>query len=251
MSLKEGLTVFRDQEFSADLLDRGVERIDQVEALQASQFKEDSGPMAHAVRPDSYLEINNFYTPTVYEKGAEIVRMMETVIGRKAFGNGLRLYLERYDGSACTLEQFVECLSECGQYDLSPFLSSWYSQRATPQIGVSTHFDFEQKTFSVELEQNNAMLQNEEWTPYLIPLRMSLLNRKMDEHHTAPYELMVDSEAKHGPVVRTLLMTEKKQKWTFYDIEHEPLLSLNRNFSAPIYIQVWYSSFYAFCCVFW
>ncbi len=164
--------------------------------------------------------------------------MMETIVGRDAFGEGLRLYLSRHDGTGSTIEEFVECLAECSDCALSQFVASWYSQPGTPSVAVSTAFDAERRTFTVEMVQSNPMLEGRPWTPYLIPLRLRLLSRKMDHQHTAPFELMLDSEAKHGPISRTLLMAEREQKWTFHHIEHEPLLSLNRYFSAPVYVQV-------------
>eukprot|EP01083_Nonionella_stella_P063413 164778_1 len=188
LSLKEGLTVFRDQEFSSDYNDRGVERIDQIQMLQATQFKEDASPMAHAVRPDEYMEINNFYTVTVYEKGAEIVRMMETIIGREKFKMGLNLYLNEHDGEACTIEDFVSCMQQASGVNLDQFLSSWYAQPGTPQVTVATAYNKEDKAFTIHLKQSNASPQAP--NPYVIPLNLSLLNRKMDENHTIPYELI-------------------------------------------------------------
>eukprot|EP01083_Nonionella_stella_P164957 547591_1 len=188
LSLKEGLTVFRDQEFSSDYNDRGVERIDQIQMLQATQFKEDASPMAHAVRPDEYMEINNFYTVTVYEKGAEIVRMMETIIGREKFKMGLNLYLNEHDGEACTIEDFVACMQQASGVNLDQFLSSWYAQPGTPQVTVATAYNKEDKAFTIHLKQSNASPQAP--NPYVIPLNLSLLNRKMDENHTIPYELI-------------------------------------------------------------
>eukprot|EP01083_Nonionella_stella_P199113 730397_1 len=235
LSLKEGLTVFRDQEFSSDYNDRGVERIDQIQMLQATQFKEDASPMAHAVRPDEYMEINNFYTVTVYEKGAEIVRMMETIIGREKFKMGLNLYLNEHDGEACTIEDFVSCMQQASGVNLDQFLSSWYAQPGTPQVTVATAYNKEDKAFTIHLKQSNASPQAP--NPYVIPLNLSLLNRKMDENHTIPYELIVDKERENGAITRTLLLSEAEETFTFEHIEHEPLLSINRNFSAPVYIQ--------------
>ncbi|ETN99325.1 aminopeptidase N [Reticulomyxa filosa] len=150
--LLEGLTVYRDQEFSSDYGPRSVQRIDDVIRLQGTQFKEDGGPMAHPVRPQSYIEINNFYTTTVYEKGAEVVRMIETIIGRDKFTSGLQLYLQRHDGQACTVEQFIYAMEDASGVNLRPMFS-WYSQSGTPEVTVKTEFDANNKCFTLHLQQ--------------------------------------------------------------------------------------------------
>lgn len=152
LSLKEGLTVFRDQEFSADMGSRAVKRINDVRALRARQFPEDAGPMAHPVRPDSYVEINNFYTATVYEKGAEVVRMIHTLVGADGFRRGIDLYFERFDGQAVTTDDFVQAMEDANGIDLSKF-RLWYSQAGTPVVSVDTDYDAKNQIYSLKLTQ--------------------------------------------------------------------------------------------------
>ena len=152
LCLKEGLTVFRDQEFTSDIRSRAVKRISDVKTLRARQFPEDNGPLAHPPRPSSYIEINNFYTPTVYEKGAEICRMMLTLIGGDAFRKAMDLYFERHDGEAATVEQFVNCMAEASGRDLSQFFT-WYTQAGTPTLTVETAYDASRKQFTLTLAQ--------------------------------------------------------------------------------------------------
>ena len=155
LCLKEGLTVFRDQEFSSDLRSRAVKRITDVKTLRARQMPEDAGPLAHPPRPNAYIEINNFYTPTVYEKGAEICRMMKTLIGEKAFRKAMDLYFERHDGEAATVEDFVRCMADASGRDLTQFFK-WYEQAGTPHVKVTTHYDAKAKTFDLTLAQKTA-----------------------------------------------------------------------------------------------
>src|SRR5512139_1289850 len=152
LSLKEGFTVFRDQEFSADMRSRAVKRIADVRNLRAAQFVEDSGPLAHPVRPAAYKEINNFYTATVYEKGSEVVRMIATLIGRDKFRAGMDLYFERHDGEAATVEQFIQCFADASGRDMTQFMR-WYAQAGTPEVNVKTQFDAARKTFTLECRQ--------------------------------------------------------------------------------------------------
>src|SRR4030095_9308564 len=152
LSLKEGLTVFRDQEFSADLTSRAVERISAVEYLRREQFPEDAGPMAHNVRPDEYLEINNFYTGTVYEKGAEVIRMQHTLLGHERFRRGTDLYFDRHDGKAVTCDDFVQAMDDASGVDLSQF-RRWYSQAGTPEVSVRAAFDAAAATYTLEVAQ--------------------------------------------------------------------------------------------------
>jgi len=149
LCLKEGLTVFRDQEFSSDMRSRSVKRIVDVRGLRATQFIEDAGPLAHSVRPESYKEINNFYTTTIYEKGAELVRMVQTLIGRDKFRAGMDLYFARHDGEAATIEQFIQCFADASERDLTQFMR-WYSQAGTPEVTVHGNFDSARRTYALD-----------------------------------------------------------------------------------------------------
>ena len=155
LCLKEGLTVFRDQEFSSDMRSRPVKRIADVRGLRAAQFVEDAGPLAHPVRPETYKEINNFYTSTVYEKGSEVVRMVQTLIGREKFRAGMDLYFARHDGEAATVEQFIQCFAERSGRDMTQFMR-WYAQAGTPEVTVRGRYDAARKTFTLECGQSNS-----------------------------------------------------------------------------------------------
>ena len=175
LSLKEGLTVFRDQEFGADTHSAEVARLREVRNLRAVQFPEDSGPMGHSVRPATYLEINNFYTATVYEKGAELVRMIQTLIGKETFRQGMALYFADHDGKAVTCDDFVESMSDASGLDFKPFMT-WYSQAGTPHVSVKTHYDADAQRYTVTLAQHTAPTPGQpEKAPYLIPFAVGLL----------------------------------------------------------------------------
>jgi aminopeptidase N len=217
LCLKEGLTVFRDQEFSADMRSRAVKRIADVRGLRAGQFVEDAGPLAHPVRPETYKEINNFYTSTVYEKGAELVRMIKTLIGDKAFRAGMDLYFARHDGEAATVEQFVQCFTDASGRDMTQFMR-WYSQVGTPVVSVTTSYDVVEKTLTLDCRQTLAPTPGQtEKRPMLIPLRTGLVGSEGRELATAVLEL-----------------TEAQQTFTFDDVAERPVPSINRGFSAPI-----------------
>src|SRR5208283_4706417 len=176
LCLKEGLTVYRDQEFSADMRSRAVKRINDVRTLRLTQFVEDAGPLAHPVRPDSYRAIDNFYTATVYEKGAEIVRMLKTLIGPEAFARGMELYFARFDGTAATVEDFLSCFAESSKRDLSQF-ARWYSQAGTPVIEVATRHDPETRVFSLTLSQSTPPTPGQEQkVPLEIPIALALFD---------------------------------------------------------------------------
>ena len=167
LCLKEGLTVYRDQEFSSDMRSRAVERIGDVRGLRATQFVEDAGPLAHPVRPETYKEINNFYTTTIYEKGAEVVRMVATLLGAEKFRAGMDLYFERHDGEAATVEQFVQCFADVSGRDFSQFMR-WYSQAGTPEVTVATRHDAARKTFTARMHaahprRRRASRTNSRW----------------------------------------------------------------------------------------
>lgn len=220
LSLKEGLTVFRDQEFSADQMGsesgRAVKRIEDVRLLRQLQFPEDAGPMAHPIRPDEYQEINNFYTVTVYEKGAEVVRMYQTLLGREGFRKGMDLYFKRHDGQAVTCEDFLMAMADANGCDLEQF-KNWYGQAGTPTVSVVESYNAAKKEYQVTVTQHPpANVKNKDTKLFHIPLAMRLLTPAGDQQESL------------------LELTQESQTWTFPDVETRPVLSINRNFSAPI-----------------
>lgn len=235
LTLKEGLTVFRDQEFSADMLGdataKAVKRIEDVQFLRDRQFPEDAGPMAHPIRPDSYEEINNFYTMTVYEKGAEVIRMLQTILGKEGFKRGLATYIERHDGQAATCDDFIKAMADANMRNLSQF-KRWYSQMGTPHVRVKTHWDSEEATYSVTLTQTGLKPKKD---PLLIPFNIALFNSK---GMAIPLQLQAETSPKGTS--RTLEMTQLEQTWTFSNIKERPVPSLARNFSAPIIVDYAY-----------
>lgn len=221
LSLKEGLTVFRDQEFSADMNSRVVQRIKDVRALRSVQFVEDSGPLAHPVRPESYIEMNNFYTVTVYEKGAELIRMLHTILGADRFRKAMDLYFERHDGQAVTCDDFVTAMEEASGIDLSQF-RLWYSQAGTPQLTVSIDYDEQQHTCSLHVQQQCLPTPGQPAKqPLLIPLAAALLDNA-------------------GKIIRedVLIVHQAVQRFTFDNVAERPIVSLLRNFSAPVKLTV-------------
>lgn len=225
LTLKEGLTVFRDQEFSSDMNSRTVERIQNVRRLREAQFTEDAGPMAHPIRPESYVEINNFYTATVYEKGAEIIRMIHTLIGPEKFRKGIDIYFENFDGQAVTTEDFLWAMSEASGYDFTEF-KRWYHQAGTPHCSVTPHYDSATKTYTLTFEQTcRKTPETADKKPFHFPIKLGLLNRK---GVTISEKTVIVSTATH---------TE-----TFENIQDAPLPSLLRDFSAPITLQFPYSN---------
>ncbi|MEO8060266.1 MAG: aminopeptidase N [Burkholderiales bacterium] len=236
LSLKEGLTVFRDQEFSMDMAgsesSRAVKRIEDVRRLREAQFPEDAGPMAHPVRPDSYVEINNFYTATVYEKGAEVVRMMHTLVGREGFARGLTLYFERFDGQAVTCDDFAQAIADANpNSELArtlPQFKLWYSQAGTPRLTARGRYDAPSRTYTLGIEQaNTAGAGNNE--PNVIPLMLGLVGR--DGRALA---LQLEDEAATGATERLLVLQDKRSFFTFVNLDVEPVPSLLRGFSAPV-----------------
>ena len=223
LSLKEGLTVFRDQEFGADLHNRQTARIREVRGLRAAQFPEDAGPMAHPVRPASFVEINNFYTATVYEKGAEVIRMIQTLIGRDGFRRGMDEYFRRHDGQAVTCEDFVASMAAASGFDFGQFMR-WYNQPGTPHVAVDGHYDAESRTYTLTCTQSNRRASDDQ--PYLIPIRVALFSEAGD--------LLSGSE-------RTLHLTATSQSFVFNDVAAEPVPSLLRDFSAPVYLDFDYT----------
>jgi aminopeptidase N len=245
LSLKEGLTVFRDQEFSQDLSGdtsaRAVKRIDDVRVLRTAQFPEDAGPMAHPVRPDSYVEINNFYTVTIYEKGAEVVRMMQTLVGRAGFAKGMTLYFERHDGQAVTCDDFAQAIADANPGSdlarLLPQFKRWYSQAGTPRVQAQGQFDAASRCYTLTLAQRCAPTPGQPVKqPFVIPVTLGLLS--VDGQ---PLALQFEGEAAAGEASRTVVLTETSQTLRFVDLDAEPVPSILREFSAPVLLEHDYS----------
>ncbi|MBU6959901.1 aminopeptidase N [Pseudomonas sp. CVAP len=236
LSLKEGFTVFRDAEFSADMHSRTVKRIEDVAYLRTHQFAEDAGPMAHAVRPDAFIEISNFYTLTVYEKGSEVVRMIRTLLGAEGFRKGSDLYFERHDGQAVTCDDFIKAMEDANGVDLTQF-KRWYSQAGTPRLAVSESYDAAAKTYSLTFGQScPATPDKVEKLPFVIPLELGLLDSK-----GAAIALRLAGEAAADGTSRVLSVTDAEQTFTFVDIAEQPLPSLLRGFSAPVKLSFPYN----------
>ena len=227
LCLKEGLTVFRDQEFSADQRSRAVERIGDVRGLRTHQFVEDAGPLAHPVRPAVYHEINNFYTATVYEKGAELVRMLRVLLGAENFRKGMDLYFSRHDGQAATVEQFVQCFADVSSTDLTQFML-WYSQAGTPEVVATGSYDARAKSYRLELAQSVPPTPGQpSKQPMVVPLAVSLVGR---EGRDLPLKLDDGRTVERG----VLTLTKSVETFVFADVAEQPVASLNRGFSAPI-----------------
>ena len=223
LTLKEGLTVFRDQEFSADMTSRPVQRIKDVNRLRTAQFAEDAGPLAHPIRPDSYIEMNNFYTATVYEKGAEVVRLYQTLLGRKGFRKGLRRYLETHDGSAVTCDDFRQAMADANDADLS-LLGRWYSQAGTPVVRATGTWNDSAGSYALTLSQSlRTVAEEAEPLPLPIPIRVGLLG---EDGNDIP------------GTVRTLELRKPEQTFTFENVPERPVPSIARGFSAPIKLEM-------------
>tara|TARA_B100000686_G_C16800216_1_gene985391 strand:+ start:251 stop:2941 length:2691 start_codon:yes stop_codon:yes gene_type:complete len=238
LSLKEGFTVFRDSEFSADMGSRTVKRIEDVAFLKTVQFAEDAGPMAHSVRPDSYMEISNFYTVTIYEKGSEVVRMIHQILGEDNFRKGTDLYFDRYDGQAVTTEEFVLSMEEVSGIDLQQF-RNWYSQAGTPILTVTGTYDSISKTFALNFEQKCPPTPGQkEKKPFYIPIRIGLLDKQGKE-----IELSIQDRPDLAIGKDLVLpLTDASQHFIFENIKEEPTPSLLRNFSAPVRINYPYTT---------
>lgn len=243
LTLKEGLTVFRDQEFSMDMAAtpsaRAIKRIDDVKTLRARQFAEDAGPMAHPIRPDEYAQVDNFYTATVYEKGAEVIRMIQTLVGREGFAKGMKLYFERFDGQAVTCDDFVQAVADTNPDSmLAKHLEQfkrWYSQAGTPQVKASGWFDAEANTYKLTLTQDNLpSVGQPHKEPYVIPVMVGLISAA-DGGEMA---LQFADEAVAQDGSRVLTLTEAEHSWTFVNIDTEPVPSLLREFSAPVVLTM-------------
>ena len=230
LCLKEGLTVFRDEEFSADQRSRPVERIGDVRALRSHQFVEDAGPLAHPVRPELYHEINNFYTSTLYDKGAEVVRMIKVLLGADLFRKGMDLYFARHDGEAATVEQFVQCFADVSGRDFSQFMR-WYSQAGTPEVVVTPHYDARAKTYRLDIAQTIPPTPGQPHKePMIIPLALGLVGR-----NGADLPLQLGGR----PLDRAVLeLTRPSQTFVFTGVAERPIPSLNRGFSAPIKLSL-------------
>jgi len=235
LCLKEGLTVFRDQEFSSDERSRPVKRIMDVRTLRAAQFPEDAGPLSHNVRPETYLEINNFYTPTVYEKGAEIIRMLKLIIGEEAFRIGMDLYFQRCDGTAAVVEDFLACFEEASKRDLTQF-KRWYTPAGTPRLKVTSHYDAAAQRLSLDFEQTTAPTNGQsEKYPLVIPVALGL----MDENG-ADIALITPPESAEGGARAdetqrgVFEITQNTRRIIFEKVARRPVPSLLRGFSAPV-----------------
>ena len=244
LTLKEGLTVFRDQQFSADMLARAageagadsaraVQRIANVRVLRAAQFPEDAGPMAHPIRPDSYQEINNFYTATVYEKGAEVIRMLHTLLGREGFRNGMDLYFSYHDGQAVTCDEFVECMAEANGADLDLFMS-WYGQAGTPRLRAEGHFDAADGSYTLTLTQHTPPTPGQPRKQALhIPVALGLIGPDGED-----LPLRLEGEGQGALTTRVLELKSEQASFRFVGLPCEPVPSLLRGFSAPVILDV-------------
>jgi aminopeptidase N len=229
LCLKEGLTVFRDQSFSADQRGHAVQRIKDVKALRARQFAEDQGPLAHPVRPSSYLKIDNFYTATIYEKGAEVIRMLKTLIGDDAFRAGMDLYFERWDGHATTVEEFIKCFAEASGRDLAEFFS-WYEQAGTPRLSLKSAYDAGRRSLDLEISQATPPTPGQsDKKPLPIPLRLGLLDQ---DGRTQAF--VRDGEAMDETVV---VLEGSKTKVRLEGVDRPPVVSALRRFSAPVVLS--------------
>ncbi|MBI5163037.1 MAG: aminopeptidase N [Magnetospirillum sp.] len=236
LTLKEGLTVFRDQEFSSDMNSRALKRIEDVRGLRNGQFVEDSGPMAHPIRPESYVEINNFYTATVYQKGAEVIGMIHTLLGPQGFRKGMDLYFARHDGQAVTCDDFVAAMEDAAGVDLGAF-RRWYGQAGTPRVTARWQHDAAARTLSLTLSQQTRPAPGEPDTVALhIPVRLGLVGA---DGADLPLRLEGENEA-HG-TTRVLDLTAAEQTFVFADVERPPIPSLFRGFSAPVIVEAPYA----------
>ncbi|QHI97390.1 aminopeptidase N [Xylophilus rhododendri] len=246
LSLKEGLTVFRDQEFSMDLCAeasaRAVKRIEDVRVLRTVQFPEDAGPMAHPVRPDAYIEISNFYTVTIYEKGAEVVRMMQTLVGRDGFAKGMTLYFERHDGQAVTCDDFAQAIADANPQShlaaLLPQFKRWYAQAGTPRVHAAGHYDAENRSYTLTLSQSCPPTPDQPVKePFVIPVALGLVAAN---GAALPLQYTVDSgETNASEALFT--MTQAGHTLVFHGLDAEPVPSLLRGFSAPVILDIEYS----------
>jgi aminopeptidase N len=241
LTLKEGLTVFRDQQFSAEMTSPAVKRIDDVKRLRSTQFLEDAGPMAHPIRPESYISMDNFYTPTVYEKGAEVVRMYQTLLTTAGFRAGMDLYFARHDGQAVTCDDFRAAMADANDVDLELF-ERWYRQSGTPRLEARGEYDESAAAYTLTLRQRpperlavGGAGESEAWEPLQIPVRVGLLGR---DGRDLPLRLVGETEASPAESSRVLELVEEERRFTFVGVEEAPVASLLRDFSAPVKLEM-------------
>jgi aminopeptidase N len=236
ITLKEGLTIFRDQSFTADMTSHAVKRIKDVNVIRNSQFAQDAGPMAHPIRPESYIEVNNFYTVTVYNKGSEVIKMMQTLLGNDTFRKAMTLYFERNDGHAVTTEDFVKAMEDASSIDLTQF-RLWYQQAGTPHVEATGEYDHKKQSYTLTLKQTCSPTPGQsEKKEFLIPIRMALLNDRGEE---LPLHLEGDKES--ALKEKVLRLEREEQAFVFTDVKEKPLPSLLRNFSAPVRLHFPYT----------
>lgn len=236
LTLKEGLTVFRDQEFSSDMNARSVQRISDVKALRERQFVEDASPTSHPIKPESYIEINNFYTATIYEKGAEVIRMIHTILGEEGFRKGMDLYFKTFDGQAVRTEDFIWSMQEASGFDLGHF-KLWYAQSGTPELDVKEVFNQDDKSLEITLTQSYLSPLQSNQKPYFFPFKLGLIDQDGNE-----LKLKLRS-SENQPLIDKgiLLISKENESFVFEEIEAEPIMSLNRNFSAPVKVHTTYT----------
>ena len=234
LSLKEGFTVLRDQQFSADMNSAAVQRIEDVNQLRSMQFSEDAGPMSHPVRPASFIEISNFYTVTIYEKGAEVVGMIKTIVGDIGFRKGTDLYFDRHDGQAVTTDDFVKAIEDANRVDLTQF-KRWYSQAGTPQLNIATEYDSTVQRYTLTINQHCVATPGQRHKEaFHIPVALGLLDKKGNI-----IQLQLDGEAASNvSETRILSVKESKQQFVFINVPSEPVLSFLRGFSAPVKVNL-------------
>ncbi len=227
LSLKEGLTVFRDQQFTSDLRSAAVKRIDDVKMIKSYQFAEDAGPMAHPIRPDEYIEMNNFYTVTVYNKGAEVIRMLHTLLGEQGYRKGMALYFKRHDGQAVTCDDFVNAMFDANSVDY-PVFRNWYSQAGTPELAVNYEYDSAAKSLTLKLTQSGHHCSAV--NPFLIPITLGFIGQTGE---SLSFSLNGESYEE-----TTIIFEREEQTFIFDDVSEKPILSLLRNFSAPVKLNL-------------
>ena len=231
LTLKEGLTVYRDQRFTMDVRSAAVKRIDDVSQLRARQFQEDAGPMAHPIRPEQYIEMNNFYTSTVYEKGAQVIQMYEQLLGLDGFRQGMDLYFQRHDGQAVTCDDFRAAMADANDRNLDQF-ENWYKQKGTPTLVVEGAWDDAAKSYTLTLSQE-APRGEEGWQPCHVPVRTGLIGA---DGQDLPM-VLAGEEAGNAPTERVLELTEASQTFSFVGLDAKPLASVLRGFSAPMHVR--------------
>jgi aminopeptidase N len=238
LSLKEGLTVFREQQFSADMNSAPLKRIEDVALLRRAQFPEDAGPLAHPVRPAQYSEINNFYTATVYEKGSELVRMVAGRLGRDGFRRGMDVYFSRHDGHAATLEDFLRALGDANQVELMPYLA-WYAQAGTPRLTARGHYDAAHRTYTLTLSQHTPPTASQpQKQPLPIPVKLALFDRA---GQMIPLHLTGEAGIDAGATERVVVLERSEQSFVFQQVPEAPVPSLLRGFSAPVILECDYA----------